>query len=222
MADVIQFKAQFVTLDLGDVVLRIKGPTLAQTHELTKVAKALDFSAAITAAKPVFDAARGTTGGGFIGALVAELPTLLPAVADAVGRVAADAMFEAAIALLDTRHNLGRVIRACAAEGADASDLPIDIDSADAVEAPDGTYLEHPGLRRWLRETLTSDVAWRVCNAAFVLGGADVGKAVLARFAAAFRAEAATQAKATTTTETPTVVVPTPEPEPMAAVDSEG
>jgi len=219
MADVIQFKAQFVTLDLGDVVLRIKGPTLAQTHELTKVAKALDFSGAITAAKPVFDAARGTTGGGFIGALVAELPTLLPAVADAVGRVAADAMFEAAIALLDTRHNLGRVIRACAVEGADASDLPIDINSADAVEAPDGTYLEHPGLRRWLRETLTSDVAWRVCNAAFVLGGADVGKAVFARFAAAFRAEAATQAKATTT-ETPTVV--TPEPEPMAAVDSEG
>jgi hypothetical protein len=140
-----------VTLDLGDVVLRIKGPTLAQTHELTKVAKALDFSGAITAAKPVFDAARGTTGGGFIGALVAELPTLIPAVADAVGRVAADAMFEAAIALLDTRHNLGRVIRACAVEGADASDLPIDIDSADAVEAPDGTYLEHPGLRRWLR-----------------------------------------------------------------------
>jgi hypothetical protein len=219
MADVIQFKAQFVTLDLGDVVLRIKGPTLAQTHELTKVAKALDFSGAITAAKPVFDAARGTTGGGFIGALVAELPTLIPAVADAVGRVAADAMFEAAIALLDTRHNLGRVIRACAVEGADASDLPIDIDSADAVEAPDGTYLEHPGLRRWLRETLTSDVAWRVCNAAFVLGGADVGKAVFARFAAAFRAESATQAKATTT-ETPTVV--TPEPEPMAAVDSEG
>lgn len=219
MADVIQFKAQFVTLDLGDVVLRIKGPTLAQTHELTKVAKALDFSGAITAAKPVFDAARGTTGGGFIGALVAELPTLIPAVADAVGRVAADAMFEAAVALLDTRHNLGRVIRACAVEGADASDLPIDIDSADAVEAPDGTYLEHPGLRRWLRETLTSDVAWRVCNAAFVLGGADVGKAVFARFAAAFRAESATQAKATTT-ETPTVV--TPEPEPMAAVDSEG
>jgi len=219
MADVIQFKAQFVTLDLGDVVLRIKGPTLAQTHELTKVAKALDFSGAITAAKPVFDAARGTTGGGFIGALVAELPTLIPAVADAVGRVAADAMFEAAVALLDTRHNLGRVIRACAVEGADASDLPIDIDSADAVEAPDGTYLEHPGLRRWLRETLTSDVAWRVCNAAFVLGGADVGKAVFARFAAAFRAEAATQAKATTT-ETPTVV--TPEPETMAVVDSEG
>lgn len=219
MADVIQFKVQFVTLDLGDVVLRIKGPTMAQTHELTKVAKALDFSGAITAAKPVFDAARGTTGGGFIGALVAELPTLLPAVADAVGRVAADAMFEAAVALLDTRHNLGRVIRACAVDGADASDLPIDIDSADAVEAPDGTYLEHPGLRRWLRETLTSDVAWRVCNAAFVLGGADVGKAVFARFAAAFRAEAATQAKATTT-ETPTAV--TPEPEPMAAVDSEG
>jgi hypothetical protein len=136
--------------------------------------------------------------------------------------VAADAMFEAAIALLDTRHNLGRVIRACAAEGADASDLPIDIDSAEAVEAPDGTYLEHPGLRRWLRETLTSDVAWRVCNAAFVLGGADVGKAVFARFAAAFRAEAATQAKATTTTETPTVVAPTPEPEPPTAVDSEG
>lgn len=217
MADVIQFKAQFVNLDLGDgVVLRIKGPTLAQTHELTKLVKALDFSGAIAAARPVLDAAKTSTGGSFIGTLIAELPNLLPAVADAVGRVAADALFDAAVALLDTRHNLGRVIRACAADGADETDLPIDLDSADTVEAPDGTYLEHPGLRRWLRDTLTSDVAWRVCNAGFTLGGADVGKAVVARVAAALRAETATK----TTTTTP--VTPPVTTEAPTLVDSEG
>lgn len=202
MAEVVQFRAAVAAIDVGDVVLRIKAPTMAQTHELAKLIRGLDFADLATAAKPVFDAARTDGGGGFLATLFAELPRLLPALADGIGNVAADALFEAAIAVLDTRHNLGRVIKASAADGAEDADLPLDLDSGDSVEAADGTYLHHPGLRRWLRETLTADAAWRVVNTAVVLGGADMGKAVVGRLAAALRVAAATQPTIPTTTTT--------------------
>lgn len=214
MAEVVQFKAAVAAIDIGDVVLRIKAPTMAQTHELARLIRGLDFADLASAAKPVFDAARtdGGGGGGFLATLFAELPRLLPALADGIGNVAADALFEAAIAVLDTRHNLGRVIKAAAAEGADDADMPLDLDSGESVEAADGTYLHHPGLRRWLRETLTADAAWRVVTTAVAIGGADMGKAVVGRIAAALRVAAATQPTiptTTTTTQTPPEQQPT-------------
>lgn len=209
MADVVQFKVAVAAIDLGDVTLRIKGPTLAQTAELTKLVKALDFTAVLDAAKPVLTAASAKDTP-FLPTLVSALPGLLPVVADAVGHAAAGALFDAAIAVLDTRHNLGRVIKASAAPDADACDLPIDLDSGDSVEAPDGTYLMHTGLRSWLRETLTADAAWRTVNAAIVLGGADLGKALVSRIAAAVRATAATPpTQVAQAPETPTVLTET-------------
>lgn len=200
--DVTNFKSTFATVDMGDVTLRVKAPTMAQTHELAKLVKALDFSAVAAAAKPVFDGARES--GAFIAVLISELPRLLPVLADAIGVTAGDALFNAAIASLDTRHNLGRVLKACKQPGADDADLPIELDADDAEIAPDGTYLQHPGLRTWLRDTLTADVAWRVTQAAVILGGADMGKALMGRIAHAMRSDVARTAQTAPETATAT------------------
>ena len=194
------FEAKSADVVVGGIRLRVEGPRLHQHHALVALMKGLHFQPVLDALKPAIEAAQA--GGGFVQALVADMPKVGTVLADVVGRESVGAVFEAAVIVLDTKVNRGRIVRAVVGRSNDTAgddiDLPAGIADDEPTTGPGGEYLRCDALRTWLRDSLTMGDAWTVVTAAVALGGyADMGKALMGRLGAALRAvPAATPAAA--------------------------